>query len=1369
MSLGRGYDPTTRTKTLHLKLGYVGSVATLTGTALEASFSTLPWGVTPTFQVSDVGTQISIIGAGADPPVIPAFGPRGKMLVTTVVSVGDGTHATLGHAASNTPQDSAANVVLYRGVSARTGTIRYNAELSTTMRETLSFTVTSEDGSMVAYAGMPVYLYDEVLGDVFGGSIDQVKISNVGNSMALFFECQCVSWAKLLDKRIISPYLLTQGVFQRIHVGDIVNHLVYDYCDSEGLTTETPPGSPSGVFVDQFVAGAGSSSIAQALDQLAAATYTSTVAYSWYVDAWRRVKFLPTEDSPAPWTVDEAAFTDRNVLVQLGITTSREKLANRNYLDCQNALETTIRTESDSLLARFPNGTFPKFSGNAPYSTNVQSKVSTTPVIILRVHKYLDWGNGLTFVKDPNLFNPMVDAPSTPPYTPYTDYVQTVTLQGFPPGTAKFYWAINSTTITIDALQTFLTGDVSDSVTSFPVNDGTQVKAGNRYRVDAEIVQALADGAAGPCSVSFQRSVPNVGSSAARAHFGGVALVQFTQYPYPWIANPYGSGLTFVEFIIQYQTGQNQTFFASNDDSVGKRLGLEGGTGYWEAQNSSSAPNTVPGCQALALAQATYFGTPTSTFEFETYKPGLALGQTLTVNVSSIGISDTAFLIDQITLYSDGNYQKWGVHCVNGAVIGDWRRAFLNLISPPAIGATSGPPGPTGPQGPEGSTTTPPYIWSPGYAQPVAGDALETADGFGIQPIYETLADGSAGAFVAIKGVPPINQVSESVLPPSIQVLVVPGGGSIPAGTYAVGADAYDNSTLVRNYGVSALSAVVEVVVASPSSLVVTGVSTTVGGSYLISAISSGVGSFEVSDPSLYLVGQTLYCEGEQMGPISGIAGNTISAARGVNGTAVASHALAAQVFVVGWLGVDGGDVYVANVADGSNPGTTKSSAWHYEAHVLSGSTGVMLSSLSGASSGAPDARADHFGVDVQKVEKVGCFTAQVASRTSDTLTFASATFGVNQWASRIAILLAHVDILKDVEIANLPVLSNTADTLTIGPNSAGEGPPDLTTFIDVGDWVTISIQPTAVTANGFVDVNLVNFFESGLTAHEEIGKFALVWEGTGKGQPAILIGDNTSTGVTLSADWEILPDSTSIILILGATIPTFRTMPFQIPNKTTFTGIVAQPNVQNLADQTWLFSVYVEDAANGRGVAASQRIGRILGSQGPRTIVVDDTMRITDGIVLVDTSTPSHPTAPTTLAVDITTITSEDVHLTDGSGTFYNTDFMIGTERFRITSGQGTNNVITKRGVAGTIAAVHTAGDAVTLAGYTVFTLLTADDAPNHEVLVHKITTDVNFADVATGGSGPRRDKFSDGSTDWFLPDNSDVDGTATLTLVKQ
>ena len=93
-----------------------------------------------------------------------------------------------------------------------------------------------------------------------------------------------------------------------------------------------------------------------------------------------------------------------------------------------------------------------------------------------------------------------------------------------------------------------------------------------------------------------------------------------------------------------------------------------------------------------------------------------------------------------------------------------------------------------------------PWPWSPGYANPLAGDALGLPATFGLLPWYSTDTQGNPVLSLQVKGTPPINAVSSGISNPQFFCYPSSTGGSLQPGTYIVGVSAWDSASTDHGY-----------------------------------------------------------------------------------------------------------------------------------------------------------------------------------------------------------------------------------------------------------------------------------------------------------------------------------------------------------------------------------------------------------------------------------------------------------------------------------------------------------------------------------------------------------------------------------------
>jgi hypothetical protein len=226
---------------------------------------------------------------------------------------------------------------------------------------------------------------------------------------------------------------------------------------------------------------------------------------------------------------------------------------------------------------------------------------------------------------------------------------------------------------------------------------------------------------------------------------------------------------------------------------------------------------------------------------------------------------------------------------------------------------------------------------------------------------------------------------------------------------------------------------------------------------------------------------------------------------------------------------------------------------------------------------GRPDVMFDHFRIRIAEEIHGGPFGAACTGVTGTTLSFAGATFTVNQWAGRDISLVGLASGAGYVQLANLRVASNTADTLTMSGATV-----DLISILNVqvGDVFIMRSKPTTFSATTIGDSNFVNYFApTGLAVDAEIGNLVWIIEGLGKGQVRKIIS-NTSTVLTIDREWDTIPDATSRPIVVSPSwLVDVASQPFQNDNPTA--RYQAQYNVANYAGRTLVVQVFTEDAGN--------------------------------------------------------------------------------------------------------------------------------------------------------------------------------------------
>src|ERR1035438_3277442 len=230
---------------------WLGVVNTSASVSLSGNVITIDPSEGFEFSSADVNGIIQVLGAGA----------AGAPLWTTISSYTNPTTATLTAASTAV---SGAQAVLYRPfTTAQQGNVNWILQgsiafqTSLTTDPTLDFDIFSSNGSFVPAVGQPVLMtdsdgtvgtaYGSAAGDIFGGSIEQVKTTNYpGNpGDAIKAACECVSWNAIFRRRVLGlagAFPITQSTID-FNGGEewagIYNGFYHHY--QKGFTMPSPP------------------------------------------------------------------------------------------------------------------------------------------------------------------------------------------------------------------------------------------------------------------------------------------------------------------------------------------------------------------------------------------------------------------------------------------------------------------------------------------------------------------------------------------------------------------------------------------------------------------------------------------------------------------------------------------------------------------------------------------------------------------------------------------------------------------------------------------------------------------------------------------------------------------------------------------------------------------------------------------------------------------------------------------------------------------------------------------------------------------------------------------------------------------------
>lgn len=149
----------------------------------------------------------------------------------------------------------------------------------------------------------------------------------------------------------------------------------------------------------------------------------------------------------------------------------------------------------------------------------------------------------------------------------------------------------------------------------------------------------------------------------------------------------------------------------------------------------------------------------------------------------------------------------------------------------------------------------------------------------------------------------------------------------------------------------------------------------------------------------------------------------------------------------------------------------------------------------------------------------------------------------------------------------------------------------------------------------------------------------------------------------------------------------------------------------------------------------------------GERTVTVSGTQLLGDECVSFDTSGIAGSTTALSAAMDAVTTAAS---VASGANITNGTYIQIDSEIMYVTAGQGTTGLTVTRGALNTTAASHASAATVNVAGILTFTLLSIASAPSRDLILRKVSTDLNAVVVHTSGGNT----FPGGSNTLILAD---------------
>jgi hypothetical protein len=618
-------------------------------------------GFLPTYQADSISVLIGTVGGGVMTAGSAALGPvgftplpghstaqyfspsdvgcivevlgagaSGGNLVAKIASYVDTQNVVLDTAASTSVAGDVSNTIVFRKCPAKMDTFSYGGTL--TSRDTGGFTTESLDGSFVPSEGQPVLFQSS--DPAYAGYTYGVFFGGTVDSV----EVDNNPGTPMLSSRcecvswetLASKRLTRSKTYNTRTALYIVQDIVTNWLTGEGVVVSgiAGPTIPS-LTLDDYAY------VSDGLDRVAQAVSDSTTVYFWKFDPWRTLVFQDQATTSAPWDVSDADASDGNILISLTVTRTREKYANHAYIEASKTLSDLITETYHGITA-----------------AGVASKKSFT-----------------------TLNTPAI--PPTAKVNGSTVQVDETTVDPNDAGTWPDSWVVNisGTAVTLVSGNPFTAAMTGKTVVTnndlflFTFVDGSH---GTLNRT------------AGTLSAVAFYLAPEIPAGSDWGWITGTNRL--------WTDVYHAALGTSDTIAITYQTAGVKRAFYSFDAGVNERSTVEGGTGYYETVVKIDNPISPDELQALAQSVAERFGLIPTKVDFQTYRPGLGVGQEITFHTVEVAGS---FTITAITLTVENGWPKWKVTGTNGSIIGDWKAALIGAFGGSVVVAGGGGAGVT--------------------------------------------------------------------------------------------------------------------------------------------------------------------------------------------------------------------------------------------------------------------------------------------------------------------------------------------------------------------------------------------------------------------------------------------------------------------------------------------------------------------------------------------------------------------------------------------------------------------------------------------------------------------------------------------------
>lgn len=239
----------------------------------------------------------------------------------------------------------------------------------------------------------------------------------------------------------------------------------------------------------------------------------------------------------------------------------------------------------------------------------------------------------------------------------------------------------------------------------------------------------------------------------------------------------------------------------------------------------------------------------------------------------------------------------------------------------------------------------------------------------------------------------------------------------------------------------------------------------------------------------------------------------------------------------------------------------------------------IVKFSLFSQSGNPPDVVFDHFHIRGKKVVIPGVWWKDVTSATVVSGTTVKIKInGVTAADTWTGYTVSKLDINTQGTDAqpNYNVTAQVSDLLTLSEHAALYG-----NSYAVGDIVAVRATGKIHSANTIGDPLFVSSGRpTGLGVDSQIGNHVLITTGTGAGQEFPILS-NTGTTMTINGSWDVIPDSTSVFIVVepswlyDAVGPSISNTTSTVPTDNPIGSII----LENTAGLTVLVEVLTEDA----------------------------------------------------------------------------------------------------------------------------------------------------------------------------------------------